>query len=66
MSDTTNIARYKEKNKDEPGTEEKVKALTDFVQKSKFGMMTTYSAHEGSLASRCMAIAATVSIPFWT
>jgi len=53
--------RYKEKNQEEPGTEQKVKDLTDFITKQKFGMMTTYSAHQGTLASRCMAIAATVS-----
>lgn len=53
--------RYKQKNQDEPGVEQKVQDLVDFIKKSKFGMMTTYSAHQGTLASRCMAIAATVS-----
>ncbi|KAK5084134.1 BLI-3 blue-light-inducible Bli-3 protein [Exophiala xenobiotica] len=50
---------YKEKNQDEPGLEQKVQDLVSFIKKSKFGMMTTYSAHQGTLASRCMAIAAT-------
>ncbi|OAP56410.1 hypothetical protein AYL99_09589 [Fonsecaea erecta] len=49
---------YKAKNKDEPGLEEKVNALNDFVRSSKFGMMTTRIADSGLLVSRCMALAA--------
>lgn len=49
---------YTAKNKDEPGTEEKINALNDFVKSSKFGMMTTRIADSGLLVSRCMALAA--------
>ncbi|OQU99395.1 hypothetical protein CLAIMM_05031 [Cladophialophora immunda] len=49
---------YKAKNKDEPGLEEKVNALNDFVRSCKFGMMTTRIADSGLLVSRCMALAA--------
>jgi len=49
---------YTSKNKDEPGTEEKINALNDFVKSSKFGMMTTRIADSGLLVSRCMALAA--------
>ncbi|EXJ57533.1 protein bli-3 [Cladophialophora yegresii CBS 114405] len=49
---------YTQKNKDEPGTEEKINALSDFVKSSKFGMMTTRIADSGLLVSRCMAVAA--------
>ncbi|KIX99758.1 uncharacterized protein Z520_04394 [Fonsecaea multimorphosa CBS 102226] len=49
---------YKAKNKDEPGLEEKINALNDFIRSSKFGMMTTRIADSGLLVSRCMALAA--------
>ncbi|KAJ9610730.1 hypothetical protein H2200_005507 [Cladophialophora chaetospira] len=49
---------YVQKNKDEPGTEEKINALSEFVKSSKFGMMTTRIADSGLLVSRCMAVAA--------
>ena len=52
--------RYVQKNKDEPGTGEKIKALSDYVKSSKFGMMTTRIADSGLLVSRCMAVAAQV------
>ena len=55
------LDRYKANNQDEPGTEQKITDLTNFIKGSKFGMMTTYSSHSGTLASRCMAVAATVS-----
>ena len=55
------IGRYKEKNQEEPGVEAKIQDLTSFISKSKFGMMTTSAAGSGVLASRCMALAATVS-----
>ncbi|KAL9623492.1 MAG: hypothetical protein Q9160_002172 [Pyrenula sp. 1 TL-2023] len=51
---------YKAKNKDEPGTEEKIEALSNFISASKFGMMTTRIADSGLLVSRCMAVAAKV------
>ncbi|OAL36416.1 hypothetical protein AYO20_04312 [Fonsecaea nubica] len=51
---------YTAKNKDEPGLEEKINALNDFVRSSKFGMMTTRIADSGLLVSRCMALAAQV------
>lgn len=53
--------RYKEKNKDEPGTAEKIKDLSDFVKSSKFGMMTTKAPSSDDLVSRAMAVAAQVS-----
>jgi general stress protein 26 len=52
--------RYKEKNKDEPGLEQKIERLVSFVKTSKFGMMTTRIADSGLLVSRCMAVAAQV------
>ena len=58
MNKTDNL-RYKQKNKDEPGTEEKIQDLTDFISRSKFGMMSTVSP-QGLLVSRCMAVAASV------
>lgn len=52
---------YKATNKDEPGTEEKIEALSQFISASKFGMMTTRIADSGLLVSRCMAVAGKVS-----
>ncbi|RVX73809.1 hypothetical protein B0A52_02699 [Exophiala mesophila] len=49
---------YKAKNKDEPGLEQKVQDLVDFVKSSKFGLMTTRVADSGLLVSRAMAVAA--------
>lgn len=51
---------YKATNKDEPGTDEKIQALSNFISASKFGMMTTRIADSGLLVSRCMAVAAKV------
>ena len=51
---------YVQKNKDEPGTEEKITSLSDFVKSSKFGMLTTRVADSGLLVSRAMAVAAQV------
>lgn len=56
--------RYKAKNQEEPGTEEKIQDLASFISRSKFGMMTTTSQGSGRLASRCMALAASVSQEF--
>lgn len=52
---------YKAKNKDEPGLEQKVQDLVDFIKSSKFGLMTTRVADSGLLVSRAMAVAAQVS-----
>jgi general stress protein 26 len=49
---------YTLKNKDEPGVEEKITNLSEYVKSSKFGMMTTRVASSGLLVSRCMAVAA--------
>lgn len=52
---------YKEKNKDSDASlEEKVVALSGFMNNSKFGMMTTRDSKSGHLISRCMALAAQV------
>ncbi|KAF9873166.1 protein bli-3 [Colletotrichum karsti] len=51
---------YKATNKDtDVSLKEKVEALVNFANKSKFGMMTTRDAKSGALVSRCMAVAAT-------
>lgn len=54
---------YTAKNKDtEASLEEKVAALSGFMNNSKFGMMTTRDSSTGHLVSRCMALAAQVGI----
>lgn len=54
---------YKGKNIDtEASLEEKVAALSGFMNSSKFGMMTTRDSSSGHLISRCMALAAQVRI----
>ena len=53
---------YKETNISEPALKDKVEDLVKFIEKSKFGMMTTRIASSGLLVSRCMALAATVSL----
>ena len=53
---------YKQKNQEDPPLKEKVEALTAFMDKCKFCMMTTRTA-DGALASRCMALAAKVLLP---
>lgn len=51
---------YKAKNLDtDTSVEEKVNDLIQFVNKCKFGMMTTRNSANGMLVSRCMAIAGT-------
>ena len=40
---------------------DKIQDLEQFINKCKFGMMTTRNAKSGSLVSRAMALAATVS-----
>ncbi|KAF2760037.1 hypothetical protein EJ05DRAFT_484908 [Pseudovirgaria hyperparasitica] len=56
-SDAANPDPYKEKNKEEPSLDEKVKDLITFADKSKFCMMTTKDSETGLLVSRCMALA---------
>lgn len=62
--DGTDLPRYKEKNLEDPSTEEKINDLKTFIESSKFGMMTTHSSQSNVLASRCMAIAGTVGSTF--
>ncbi|KAF2237513.1 hypothetical protein EV356DRAFT_18228 [Viridothelium virens] len=49
---------YTQKNLQDPSLKDKVDDLVDFVEKSKFCMMTTRIASNGLLVSRCMALAA--------
>ena len=50
---------YKAKNKDDATLKESVDDLVAFMDKCKFGMMTTRT-DDGLLVSRCMALAAKV------
>jgi hypothetical protein len=53
---------YKEANReDEVPLETQINDLVNFMNKTKFAMMTTRDASSGALVSRCMALAATVS-----
>jgi hypothetical protein len=54
---------YTAKNLQEPSLKEKVEDLLAFIDKTKFGMLTTQTADSDLLASRCMALAAKVHIP---
>jgi len=50
---------YKSENTDTNASlEEKIAALSGFMNNSKFGMMTTRDSSSGHLISRCMALAA--------
>lgn len=51
---------YKATNKDEPDLKTKIGDLVGFVERQKFGMMTTRIAPKGLLVSRCMAVAGKV------
>lgn len=51
---------YKATNKTEPELKEKVEDLVAFIERCKFGMMTTRIESSGLLVSRCMALAAKV------
>lgn len=51
---------YKAANAEEVSLDVKVNDLVEFIKNSKFGMMTTKAADSDKLASRCMAVAATV------
>ena len=53
---------YTATNKTEPELKEKVQDLVAFIDSCKFGMMTTRIGSSGLLTSRCMALAAKVSI----
>jgi len=55
---------YVAKNTDHAALSEKVEDLVNFVENQKFCMMTTRIASTGMLASRCMALAAKVTIFF--
>lgn len=52
---------YKKANQEEVSLQTKIEDLTEFINKAKFGMMTTRGPSTGNLVSRCMALAATVS-----
>lgn len=62
-ADTGNKAAdpYKEKNLDNASLKDKVQDLTAFVEKTKLCLMTTLVAETNQLATRAMALAATVS-----
>jgi general stress protein 26 len=49
---------YTKTNAENPPLKEKVEDLLAFIDKCKFCMMTTHTAHKDLLASRCMALAA--------
>ncbi|CRK48816.1 hypothetical protein BN1723_008224 [Verticillium longisporum] len=49
---------YKDANKDEVSLQTKIEDLTQFINATKFAMMTTRDASSGNLVSRAMALAA--------
>lgn len=51
---------YKTQNLEDPPLAQKVQELVDFITQVKFGMLTTKQSEGDYLASRCMALAATV------
>ena len=51
---------YKKANAEEVPLQTKIEDLVNFINKEKFGMMTTRGSGSGNLVSRCMALAATV------
>jgi hypothetical protein len=53
---------YTQKNLDPTSLKEKVEDLLQFIDKTKFCMLTTQTAGSDLLASRCMALAAKVRI----
>jgi hypothetical protein len=55
---------YKKANAEEVPLQTKIEDLVHFITKEKFGMMTTRGSGSGNLVSRCMALAATVCVPF--
>jgi hypothetical protein len=54
---------YKTQNLEDPPLAQKVQELVDFITQVKFGMLTTKQSEGDYLASRCMALAATVCEP---
>jgi hypothetical protein len=56
-----NADPYTQKNLEEPSLKEKVEDLLNFVDKTKFCLLTTHVADSDLLASRAMAVAAKVS-----
>jgi hypothetical protein len=52
---------YKQNNVDNASLKDKIEDLTAFAEKTKFCLMTTHIAETNKLATRCMALAATVS-----
>lgn len=54
--------QYKATNKTDPELKEKVEDLVAFIDRCKFGMMTTRIESSGLLVSRCMALAAKVRL----
>jgi hypothetical protein len=52
---------YKQQNVDNASLKDKVEDLSAFIEKTKFCLMTTHVAETNKLATRCMALAATVS-----
>ena len=57
---TQAVDPYKTQNSEDPPLEQKVQDLVDFITQTKFGMLTTKQSEGDYLASRCMALAATV------
>lgn len=51
---------YKAQNAEDPPLAQKVQDLVAFINQVKFGMLTTKQSEGDYLASRCMALAATV------
>ncbi|CRK39553.1 hypothetical protein BN1708_007975 [Verticillium longisporum] len=49
---------YKDANQDEVSLQTKIEDLTQFINATKFAMMTTRDASSGNLVSRAMALAA--------
>jgi hypothetical protein len=52
---------YKTQNAEDPPLSQKIQDLVDFITQVKYGMLTTKQSEGDYLASRCMALAATVS-----
>lgn len=51
---------YKTQNFEDPPLPQKIEELVQFINQVKFGMLTTKQSEGDFLASRCMALAATV------
>ena len=51
---------YKTQNFEDPPLPQKIEELVEFINQVKFGMLTTKQSEGEFLASRCMALAATV------